>query len=58
MRGKTLGIVGYGNIGSQLSVLAESMGMNVRYFDPSDKLRHGNSNPWLRLASCSKSRIS
>ncbi|KAI1437263.1 D-3-phosphoglycerate dehydrogenase 1 [Xylaria sp. CBS 124048] len=33
IRGKTLGIVGYGHIGSQLSVLAESMGMNVIYFD-------------------------
>lgn len=33
VRGKTLGIVGYGNIGSQLSALAESMGMVVRYFD-------------------------
>lgn len=43
VRGKTLGIVGYGNIGSQLSVLAEGMGMNVRYFDLSDKLRHGNT---------------
>ncbi|MBB3570075.1 phosphoglycerate dehydrogenase [Rhizobium sp. BK491] len=48
-RGKTLGIVGYGNIGSQLSVLAESMGMNVRYFDPSDKLRHGNSESMASL---------
>lgn len=33
VRGKTLGIVGYGHIGSQLSVLAESMGMNVLYYD-------------------------
>ncbi|KAM0748662.1 hypothetical protein T439DRAFT_327926 [Meredithblackwellia eburnea MCA 4105] len=33
IRGKTLGIVGYGHIGSQLSVLAESMGMNVLYYD-------------------------
>ncbi|KAL7006171.1 D-3-phosphoglycerate dehydrogenase 2 [Cystobasidiomycetes sp. EMM_F5] len=33
IRGKTLGIVGYGHIGSQLSVLAEAMGMTVRYFD-------------------------
>ncbi|TBY44553.1 phosphoglycerate dehydrogenase, partial [Rhizobium leguminosarum bv. viciae] len=49
VRGKTLGIVGYGNIGSQLSVLAESMGMNVRYFDPSDKLRHGNSESMATL---------
>lgn len=49
VRGKTLGIVGYGNIGSQLGVLAESMGMNVRYFDPSDKLRHGNTESMATL---------
>ena len=45
MRGKTLGIVGYGNIGSQLSNLAEAMGMRVIYFDHTDKLRHGNTEP-------------
>lgn len=45
VRGKTLGIVGYGNIGSQLAVLAESLGMRVIYFDVSDKLRHGNVEP-------------
>ncbi len=49
VRGKTLGIVGYGNIGSQLSVLAESMGMIVRYFDLSDKLRQGNSDSLATL---------
>ena len=43
VRGKTLGIVGYGNIGSQLSTLAEAMGMRVIYFDVIDKLRHGNT---------------
>lgn len=42
IRGKTLGIVGYGNIGTQLAVLAESMGMRVIYHDHTDKLRHGN----------------
>jgi D-3-phosphoglycerate dehydrogenase len=42
-RGKTLGIVGYGNIGSQLSVLAESLGMRVIYYDTLDKLPHGNA---------------
>ena len=42
VRGKTLGIVGYGNIGSQLAVLAEAMGMRVIYHDRADKLRHGN----------------
>ncbi len=41
VRGKVLGIVGYGNIGSQLSNLAEAMGMRVVYFDQTDKLRHG-----------------
>ena len=44
-RGKTLGIVGYGNIGSQLAVLAEAMGMTVIYYDHTDKLRHGNTEP-------------
>jgi D-3-phosphoglycerate dehydrogenase len=43
VRGKTLGIVGYGNIGSQLSVLAEAMGMRVIYFDTAAKLPHGNA---------------
>jgi D-3-phosphoglycerate dehydrogenase len=50
VRGKTLGIVGYGNIGSQLSTLAESMGMRVLYFDLIDKLRHGNTEPAGSLA--------
>jgi D-3-phosphoglycerate dehydrogenase len=45
VRGKTLGIVGYGNIGSQLSNLAEAMGMRVIYYDQTDKLRHGNTEP-------------
>ncbi|WP_315782124.1 MULTISPECIES: phosphoglycerate dehydrogenase [unclassified Bradyrhizobium] len=45
VRGKTLGIVGYGNIGSQLSNLAETMGMRVIFFDLTDKLRHGNTEP-------------
>jgi D-3-phosphoglycerate dehydrogenase len=45
VRGKTLGIVGYGNIGSQLSMLAEAMGMRVMFFDLTDKLRHGNTEP-------------
>jgi D-3-phosphoglycerate dehydrogenase len=43
VRGRTLGIVGYGNIGTQLSVLAESLGMNVLYFDSADKLALGNA---------------
>jgi D-3-phosphoglycerate dehydrogenase / 2-oxoglutarate reductase len=50
VRGKTLGIVGYGNIGSQLSTIAEAMGMRVVYFDHTDKLRHGNVEPTDTLA--------
>ena len=45
VRGKTLGIVGYGNIGSQLSYLAESFGMRVIYYDHTERLRHGNTEP-------------
>ncbi len=43
IRGKKLGIVGYGNIGSQLSVLAESLGMDVYYYDIEEKLALGNA---------------
>ena len=43
IRGKKLGIVGYGNIGTQLSVLAESAGMNVYYYDLVEKLALGNA---------------
>ena len=43
IRGKTLGIVGYGNIGSQLSVLAEAMGMRVVYHDTVSRLPLGNA---------------
>ncbi len=43
LRGKTLGIVGYGHIGSQLSVLAEALGLNVIYYDIIKKLPLGNS---------------
>lgn len=43
IRGKTIGIVGYGNIGSQLSVLAESLGMQVLYYDHVTKLSLGNA---------------
>lgn len=49
IRGKTLGIVGYGNIGSQLAVLAEAMGLRVIYYDHTDKLRHGNVEPTASL---------
>jgi len=43
LRGKTLGIIGYGNIGSQLSVLAEALGMRVLYYDVETKLPLGNA---------------
>jgi D-3-phosphoglycerate dehydrogenase len=43
IRGRTLGIVGYGNIGTQLSVLAENLGMQVIYYDSADKLALGNA---------------
>ncbi|WP_137166181.1 phosphoglycerate dehydrogenase [Salinimonas lutimaris] len=42
-RGKTLGIIGYGHIGTQLSILAEHLGMKVQFFDIEDKLVLGNS---------------
>ncbi|MEM9166034.1 MAG: phosphoglycerate dehydrogenase [Planctomycetota bacterium] len=44
VRGKTLGIVGYGHIGSQVSVLAEAMGMRVMFFDTASKLPLGNAS--------------
>jgi len=43
IRGRRLGIVGYGNIGSQLSVVAESLGMHVWFYDTADKLALGNA---------------
>jgi D-3-phosphoglycerate dehydrogenase len=43
VRGKTLGLIGYGSIGSQLSVLAESLGMKVVYYDREEKLALGNA---------------
>jgi D-3-phosphoglycerate dehydrogenase len=43
VRGKKLGIIGYGNIGKQLSILAEALGMNVFYYDIEDKLALGNA---------------
>lgn len=43
LRGKTLGIVGYGNIGSQVSVLAESLGLKVLFYDVETKLPLGNA---------------
>ena len=49
IRGKTLGIIGYGNIGTQLSMLGEAMGMRVIFHDHTDKLRHGNVEPTANL---------
>ena len=43
VRGRTLGIVGYGNIGTQLSNLAEAMGLRVIFYDTADRLAHGNA---------------
>jgi D-3-phosphoglycerate dehydrogenase len=49
VRGKTLGIIGYGHIGSQLSVLAESLGMRVIYYDVVPKLPLGNAQAMSSL---------
>lgn len=43
VRGRTLGIVGYGNIGTQLSVVAEALGMRVVFYDSAEKLALGNA---------------
>ncbi|HWV26997.1 MAG TPA: phosphoglycerate dehydrogenase [Aeromicrobium sp.] len=43
VRGRTLGIIGYGNIGSQLSVIAEALGLKVIFYDIDDKLALGNA---------------
>ena len=49
VRGKVLGIIGYGHIGSQVSVLAEALGMKVYYYDIQKKLSLGNAQPLLSL---------
>lgn len=51
VRGKRLGIVGYGHIGTQVGVLAESLGMQVQYFDIESKLALGNARPAASLAA-------
>lgn len=51
VRGQTLGIVGYGNIGKQLSVLAEAMGLNVIFFDTAERLALGNATQMPTLKS-------
>jgi D-3-phosphoglycerate dehydrogenase len=49
LRGKTLGIIGYGNIGSQVSVLAEALGMKVIFYDVETKLPMGNATDMRTL---------
>ena len=49
VRGRTLGIVGYGNIGTQLSVLAEAIGMKVVFYDTADRLALGNARRCITL---------
>jgi D-3-phosphoglycerate dehydrogenase / 2-oxoglutarate reductase len=49
VRGRTLGIVGYGNIGAQLSVVAEALGLRVVFFDTADKLALGNARRCVSL---------
>src|SRR4051812_24629029 len=49
VRGRTLGIIGYGNIGSQLSVLAEALGMRVLFYDVAEKLALGNAEACASL---------
>ncbi|MCG7858425.1 phosphoglycerate dehydrogenase [Flavihumibacter sediminis] len=49
LRGKTLGIIGYGNIGTQVSIMAEAMGMKVKYYDILTKLPLGNAIPCKSL---------
>jgi D-3-phosphoglycerate dehydrogenase len=49
LRGKTLGIIGYGNIGSQVSVLAEALGMKVQFYDVVTKLPLGNATACKNL---------
>ncbi len=50
VRGRTLGIVGYGNIGTQLSNLAEALGMRVVFYDKADRPAHGNARRTRSLA--------
>ena len=54
LRGKTLGIIGYGNIGSQVSSLAEAFGMEVIYYDTASKLPRGNVKQMRSLSELMK----
>jgi D-3-phosphoglycerate dehydrogenase len=49
IRGRTLGIVGYGNIGTQLSNVAEALGLRVIFYDTADRLAHGNARRMATL---------
>jgi D-3-phosphoglycerate dehydrogenase len=49
VRGRTLGIVGYGNIGAQLSVVSEALGLRVVFYDTADKLALGNAHRCVSL---------
>jgi len=49
LRGKTIGVVGYGNIGSQVSIISESLGLKVLYYDTDTKLPLGNAHPCKNL---------
>lgn len=51
VRGHTLGIIGYGNIGTQLSVLAEAMGLNVIFYDAAERLALGNATQMPTMES-------
>lgn len=52
VRGKTLGIIGYGHIGAQLSIIAEALGMQIIFYDIEDKLALGNAKPCSSLQAC------
>ncbi len=54
VRGKTLGVIGYGHIGSQVSILAENLGMLVFYYDIEKKLSLGNAKPVASLGELLK----
>ena len=54
VRGKTLGIIGYGHIGMQVSVMAENLGLNILYYDIENKLPLGNAKACQDLASLLK----
>jgi len=52
LRGKTMAIIGYGRIGSQVSVLAEALGMHIKYYDIETKLPLGNAQPCETMSEC------